>query len=162
MLHSNHPQKMPGPTAKYKRKYTLKDRRRFRRWARGHPERNRTVSHKVSRLIRKCLKRAKAPAKAFRRSEDLLGYSMKDLEHHLKQRIPKGYTWRDYTNGTLELDHIVPISHFNISCAEDLAFRECWSLHNLRLLPASQNRQKSGTLPGRIRPFSPPPNQPNR
>lgn len=87
-----------------------------------------------------------------RRWEHLVGYSAAGLEAHLKTTLPTGYSWNDYVAGRLEVDHVVPISAHNFTTADDIDFYRCWSLGNLRLLPAAENLRKGGKL---LNPFQP-------
>ncbi len=77
---------------------------------------------------------------------DLVGYSVEQLENRLKSTLPKGYTWQDFIEGRLQIDHIVPINAFNYSSPEHLDFRNCWTLNNLQLLPSKTNICKSDNL----------------
>ena len=52
--------------------------------------------------------------KANRHWEDLVGYTLKDLIKMLKKTIPNGYIWEDVFNSKLHIDHIIPISAFNL------------------------------------------------
>lgn len=84
--------------------------------------------------------------------EELVGYSKDDLVSRLKQTIPDGYTWQDYLDGKLHLDHITPCVAFNVVTVEDIDFRRCWALSNLQLLPGSENCRKGAKL---AQPFQP-------
>jgi hypothetical protein len=78
--------------------------------------------------------------------EKLVGYSADELKSHLFKTIPKGKTWDDFMNGSLEIDHIIPQCVFNINSHADIDFKKCWGLENLRLLSAKENRSKGGRL----------------
>jgi len=84
--------------------------------------------------------------------EMLVGYSLNDLKKHLKSTMPKGYTWQDFMQGKLHIDHIIPVSVWNFTKPEHVDFKRCWSLENLQLLPASENLLKSNKL---YKPFQP-------
>ena len=84
--------------------------------------------------------------------EDLVGYTLNDLIQHLQKTIPEGYAWQDFLEGGLHMDHIIPIDAFNFSEPEHIDFKRCWSLKNLRLLPAEENLKKSNKL---MKPFQP-------
>ena len=60
--------------------------------------------------------------------------------------MPKVYTWNDYLNGELHIDHIIPISLFNITGVKSKGFKKCWALENLRLLPKGENLRKGNKL----------------
>lgn len=80
------------------------------------------------------------------RWQDLVGYTVDQLKDRLVSTLPPGYTWDDYMNGTLHIDHIVPLCAFNYERDTDIDFRRAWALSNLRLLPSEENLTKSGML----------------
>nr|BDD44169.1 hypothetical protein 1 [Balneolaceae bacterium] len=109
------------------------------------------VSARISNGMRASLKK-RGSSKRGASWCDLVGYSKEDLVRHLKKTIPAGYTWQDFLDGKLEIDHVVPISAHNFSSPEDLDFLHCWSKGNLRLLPNLENRSKGAKL---LKPFQP-------
>jgi len=100
------------------------------------------LNAKMKSMIYKSLKGNKAG----KYWESLVGYKLIDLIKHLKKTIPKGCIWQDYLNGKLQIDHIIPISAFNFTKVEHPDFKRCWSLDNLRLLPAKENMIKGSKL----------------
>jgi hypothetical protein len=82
--------------------------------------------------------------------ESLVGYSVDDLIKRLKKTIPAGYTWDDLHK--LDIDHIIPRVCFNFSTVDDIDFKRCWELKNLRLLPRRENQSKNDTI---LYPFQP-------
>mgnify|MGYP001146973538 CR=1 FL=1 len=84
--------------------------------------------------------------------ENLVGYVLDDLIKRLNKTMPEGYTWNDYLDGKLHIDHIVPVSVFNYTKPEHTDFKRCWALSNLQLLPAKENLKKSNKLD---KPFQP-------
>ena len=107
-----------------------------------------SLDHRISESIRRSLKNNKAG----RHWEDLVGYNLKDLIKRLEKTMPESYTWQDYLEGKLQIDHIVPISIFNYSKPEHPDFKRCWALENLRLLPAREKLIKKAKLE---KPFQP-------
>lgn len=103
---------------------------------------------RMSALIRHSVRRNKKG----RHWEELVSYNLKSLISRLKRTLPEGYTWRDYFEGRLHIDHIIPRSVFNFSKPEHIDFKRCWALSNLQLLPARENRVKYDKLK---RPFQP-------
>ena len=81
--------------------------------------------------------------KAGRHWEILVDYTLKDLIKRLKKTMPEGYTWQDYLDGKLHIDHIVPKSIFNFTIPEHPDFKRCWALDNLQLLTAKENHIKT-------------------
>lgn len=68
-----------------------------------------------------------------------LPYTIDDLKKHLENQFDNKMSWDNY--GTYwHIDHIVPHSMFKYSSMEDIEFKRCWSLNNLRPLEANQNR----------------------
>lgn len=65
---------------------------------------------------------------------------------HLKGTIPDGYSWDDFMSGELHIDHIYPISRFNITSVDCDDFKECWSLSNLQLLARLDNISKGNRV----------------
>jgi len=106
------------------------------------------LNHKISGGIYKSLRREKNGW----HWETLVGYTLKDLIKRLKKTMPKGYTWQDFLEGRLHIDHRIPISAFNYTKPEHIDFKRCWALKNLQLLPAKENRVKHDKL---SRPFQP-------
>lgn len=102
-------------------------------------------------MVRFTLKRVGA-AKSRVSWKRLLGYGVEELFLHLKKTVPLGYTWQDYVDGRLELDHKIPVSAHNFASATDPDFQRCWALSNLQLLPARVNLDKRAKLSA---PFQP-------
>jgi hypothetical protein len=99
------------------------------------------LDYKISNEIKRSLKNNKNG----RKWESLVGYTLDNLIEHLKQTIPKGYTWQDVLNGKLHIDHIIPKSLFKYKIPDD-SFKRCWALKNLQLLPAKENIMKSNKV----------------
>lgn len=106
------------------------------------------LSGNISRSIRRTLKIYKKS----KHWEELLGYTIVELKNHLQKTMPKGYTWNDFLQGKLHIDHKIPISVFNFTKPEHPDFKRCWALKNLRLLPDKENLVKHNKL---IKPFQP-------
>ena len=107
--------------------------------------------YKLNCIMRATVGHSLKGNKAGRHWEGLVGYTVEDLVKQLKSTLPQNYTWQDFLDrGKLHIDHIIPISAFEFDKPEDLQFKECWSLKNLRLLPAKKNIIKSNKI---IEPF---------
>ena len=90
----------------------------------------------MSRQIRRSLGTDKNGAKW----EEVVGYSLDELKSHLEKQFQPGMTWDNY--GKWHIDHIKPISSFNINGINSDDFKKCWSLNNLQPLWAKDNLQK--------------------
>lgn len=127
----------------YQREYQRKWRannpdRASESWRRHHKKMMQNpgyrVSESVSSGIRRCIKNRKGGAKW----EAIVGYSVGELIQHLEKQFTDGMTWDNY--GDWHIDHIVPVSSFDMSDESD--FRACWSISNLRPLWAVDNMKK--------------------
>lgn len=70
------------------------------------------------------------------------GYTIPDLRAHLERQFLPGMTWDRFCAGEIEIDHILPLRMFDLTCPRDIA--AAWALSNLRPLWATDNRNKSG------------------
>jgi hypothetical protein len=75
---------------------------------------------------------------------EILKYSPNDLIDHLERQFTDGMTWENY--GKWHVDHIQPISSFNIKEIGDEEFIKCWSLKNLQPLWGEDNIRKSNKI----------------
>ena len=72
---------------------------------------------------------------------DVLGYSQEELIKHLEKQFIDGMTWDNY--GKWHVDHIRPITSFDIIEIGDEEFLKCWGLGNLQPLWGIDNIRKS-------------------
>jgi len=100
------------------------------------------INHRMTTAIRTSLQRNKNG----RKWEGLVGYTVNVLIKRLQKTIPKGYTWQDFLEGRLHIDHIIPKNVFNYTKPEHPDFQRCWALNNLQLLPARENLLKGDKL----------------
>lgn len=75
---------------------------------------------------------------------EILQYSPDDLIVHLENKFTNEMTWDNY--GEWHVDHIKPISSFNIKEIGDNEFMKCWSLGNLQPLWGEENIRKSNKI----------------
>lgn len=121
-----------GMKAHYKRKYyKVKNNLKL------------NLNHRISNLVLFSLKNG---SKNGRTWQSLVPYNLIQLKNHLKNTMPIGYTWQDFLNGDLHIDHIIPIDTFDFDKPEDLEFKKCWALDNLRLLPKFENISKHNKI----------------
>lgn len=76
--------------------------------------------------------------------ESLVGYALDDLVRHLEKQFTDGMSWANYREW--HIDHIQPVSAFNFEKPEDLDFKRCWALANLRPLWAEENQSKGNKI----------------
>jgi hypothetical protein len=91
--------------------------------------------HRMSQSIREALRGAKRRCKW----EDILGYSVDELKAHLESQFTEGMTWDKFFGGGIHIDHIIPRMNFNYTSPNDLQFKQCWALLNLRPIWPKEN-----------------------
>jgi len=80
----------------------------------------------------------------------LVDYSVNQLKRRLRRTMPEGYSWDDFMDGDLHIDHIIPLSAFPFTSDRELNFKKAWALKNLQLLPARDNMVKGVTIEGSV------------
>ena len=91
------------------------------------------ISGRLSRML---------GGKASRTTEQLLGYTAKQLRDHIERQFTRGMSWDRVRNGEIEIDHILPVKMFGAITVDDPGFRVCWGLPNLRPMWSGENRAK--------------------
>ena len=76
------------------------------------------------------------------RTEELLGYTVKELKEHLESLFKEGMTWDN--QGEWHIDHIIPQSYF--TSIDQI--RECFALDNLKPEWAEWNMSKGNRFIG--------------
>jgi len=148
---------------KYRKKYYKENHIRIKestvKWRKDNPEKVKewskqynskryktdlkyNLNSKISCLMWYSLKKNKAN----RTWKSLVDYTLADLIKRLNETMPVGYTFKDLLNGKLHIDHILPKRLFQFKTSEDEEFKQCWSLYNLRLLPAKENLIKHDNI----------------
>lgn len=100
----------------------------------------RQISHCISTAINRCLKHNKNG----HHWEDLVDYTLEELKQHLESLFQEGMTWNNH--GRWHIDHIRPISSFNLTDNKCEDFKECWTLENLQPLWAEDNIRKGNKI----------------
>lgn len=75
---------------------------------------------------------------------DILKYTPEELINHLEKQFKDGMTWDNY--GDWHVDHIRPISVYDIKEIGDEEFMNCWSLSNLQPMWGEENIRKSNKI----------------
>ena len=75
---------------------------------------------------------------------EILQYSPEDLVKHLEKQFEDGMTWKNY--GEWHVDHILPITYFNLKEVGDEEFLKCWGLDNLQPMWGEENIKKSNKI----------------
>src|SRR5437899_2769246 len=91
--------------------------------------------HRMSQSVRSALRGTKRKCKW----EDLLGYSVEEVKAHLESQFTEGMTWDKFFGGGIHIDHVIPRINFNYISPNDLQFKQCWALSNLRPIWPKEN-----------------------
>lgn len=127
----------------YKRKYSKGPK--YKLWRSNYRKlRNQTdpifkLNSNMSKGIFKSLKYATF-RKCRRHWENLVTFDRYKLREHLESKFQEGMSWENY--GKWHVDHIRPVSSFNITSTECQDFKDCWALSNLQPLWAHDNLTK--------------------
>ena len=128
------------------KKYTQKYRDRYRDiinkkvMTRYYNEPAFRLKKTIPSLIRKSLRGSKNN----HHWENLVGYSLEKLKLHLESKFVDNMKWENY--GEWHIDHIKPISSFQIIDPWCEEFKQCWALSNLRPLWAFDNLSKGSKI----------------
>ena len=149
----------------YNKQYSQENREHIKQYMKQYSQENKEhrnkyekqkhradLKYNLNHRMRNAIQRSLKGNKNGKRWVDLVGYTVEDLKKRLQSTMPEGYTWQDYMDGKLHIDHIIPISAHNFDNSNQIDFLNCWSLKNLQLLPAEENLIKGAKLK---RPFQP-------
>jgi hypothetical protein len=102
---------------------------------------------RMAYLLRKALARALRQTGAAKagRTIELLGCSFQFFADFIEAQFTKGMTWQNRGASGWHLDHIIPVSHFDLSNPEQQ--RRCFHYTNLRPLWAVDNLRKGDSVP---------------
>ena len=96
---------------------------------------NRYYSDIQYRLIKTQRARIRAALKGFNKSQttkELLGCSIEEFKQYLESKFLVGMTWDNYGKFGWHIDHIVPISHFDLT--DDVQLKQACNHANLQPL----------------------------
>ena len=137
----------PEASRRYSRMYYYRNRERI--LAKKHEKdvteeqrrKNRKYYHnnRISRVMAQRI-RSSLKSKDGKSWADLVDYTIEELKAHLESKFKDEMTWNNY--GKWHIDHIKPISKFNVTSFDCYDFKECWSLNNLQPLWAVDNLRK--------------------
>ena len=105
-------------------------------------EKHNNINYKISHGISCNIRHSLSKLKKGQHWETLVGYTLEDLMNHLKGKFTEGMTWENYgdykgRHSGWQIDHIIPLSNFNITSCDCEDFKKCWSLENLQPLWAT-------------------------
>lgn len=113
------------------------DKTRIAKWKYDHNPKY-MIYHRLKRWMHKHLGNA-LPS---RKWSQHLGYTVDELRTHIERQFVKGMGW--HNKGEWHIDHIVPVSAFDVDGVEHPDFNVCFGLPNLRPMWANDNLRKNG------------------
>ena len=93
----------------------------------------------------------KRGSKAGRHWENIVDFNIEELRVHLEKQFTEEMNWGNQ-GSYWHIDHKIPISVFNFNTPDDMDFKLCWALKNLRPLEAIENISKGARID---KPFQP-------
>lgn len=107
---------------------------------------NRKIMDKLHRSVSGMIRDQLMGSKNGRRSVELIGYTYEELRQHLEAHFKPGMSWDNYGVNGWVIDHTVPRVFFIFLSPDDVEFKYCWSLSNLRPMWAKHNSSKGCKL----------------
>ncbi len=99
---------------------------------------------KIKRSLRsRCLQAIKGKYKSAT-TQKLLGASFEEARKHLEKQWQDGMSWDNYGLHGWHIDHIIPLSHFDLTVAEEQT--KAFHYTNLQPLWAKDNLRKNNKL----------------
>lgn len=131
--------------------YNAKNRDRIKDYQKQHRKQNkeklqqmekqRYMNNRLNKLMSTMIYHSLRENKAERHWEDLVPYNLQQLKEHLESQFTPEMNW-DNQGSYWEIDHIIPQNLFNFETENDIDFKICWSLMNLRPLEKAENRRR--------------------
>jgi hypothetical protein len=128
-----------------------KERKQTKEWIKNNPgymnqwmknKREKDTSFKLNHYLSSRLHLALKGKKQSNTLVSYLGCSLLYLKQHIENKFSEGMSWDNY--GTWHIDHIKPVSSFNLNDEEQI--KECWCYKNLQPLWAKDNLKKSNKI----------------
>ncbi len=98
------------------------------------------VSKNLRSRISSALKKGKKPNSSIKS----LGCTLAELKQHIETQWQSGMTWENYSRTGWHIDHIIPLSSFDLTNNDD--FLKACHYTNLQPLWAKENHAKGATL----------------
>lgn len=107
---------------------------------------NSTLKYRLNQRIRGGIRKSIKAGKGGRRWEELVGFTLKQLEKHIAKQFKDGMSWDKFFSGEIHIDHKIPIAAHNFNTPDDEDFKRCWKLSNLQPLWALENKKKQAKI----------------
>lgn len=129
----------------YQKEYSKNHKKQMQKYFREYYRvRRKNLKHRLNHSISSAINRSLKGNKNGLHWEIIVNFTQKKLKHHLEAYFLSGMTWANY--GNWHIDHEIPISVFNFDSYNQLDFKRCWALSNLRPMWATENIKKSNKI----------------
>lgn len=127
------------------RKREIAPRYRFRVQDYCHRKRRTDIQYALKDRLRATMNRAlrRQWVEKSMRTMELIGCTVEEVKAHIASQFVNGMAWEN--KGTWHVDHIVPLSAFDLRDVEEQKVAFNWM--NLQPLPGHENHRKSDKLP---------------
>ena len=140
-------------TQKHNQEYYMKNKEKIIKQQRQY-EKNRRIEnpkYKLNKNISRSIRYSLNNKKENIHWESLVDFTLKDLIKHLEKQFTQEMSWDNY-GSYWHIDHEIPKSVFNFDSYNQLDFKRCWALKNLRPLEKTRNIKKQDKID---QPFQP-------
>jgi len=122
-----------------RKKYCKENRNKINKYEnqKYHSDINFNIAMKLRARLRGVLKNKHKYSSVIK----MLGCSFKDFKNHFISKFTKGMTWKKFMQGKIHIDHITPLSSFDLSIEKN-QYEAC-HFSNIQPLWASANLRKS-------------------
>jgi hypothetical protein len=101
--------------------------------------------NRLKKVLKTQLTRKKGKYKSVAKTEELLGCTLEFFVQYIESQFTPEMTWENHGHTTWHIDHIIPISTFDLTDEEQL--KKACHYTNMRPLKASENFQKYNRTP---------------
>lgn len=105
------------------------------------------LNFKLSQFLRNSINHSLKGGKNWETWSSFVDFTFNELKSHLESQFTEGMSWEKYLNGDIHIDHILPTKLFSFEKKEDIQFKICWALNNLRPIWNKDNWSKNDFLP---------------
>lgn len=135
-----------------KREYYQEHKEYFKQYRESHKETRKDNKYNINIGYRICINTTTLFSSILKgrikNSQTLLincGYTVQQLKDYIKSQFTLEMNWDNY-GSYWELDHVIPRNLFKYNSIDDLQFKICWSLKNLRPVACNVNKSRPRKL----------------
>ena len=151
--YQKHKKKILKQTRQYHKLNKEKRKEYLKEYCQNHKEKHRkrmrkrmkNPKHRLNHNISKAIGRSLRSGKSDKHWESYVDFTRDELEIHLEKQFTTEMSWNNQ-GSFWWIDHIIPISVFNFDSPDQIDFKKCWALSNLRPLEKTENMKKHNRI----------------